>query len=349
MLPKTIEWKNGVVRLIDQTKLPSKLEFIECKNAERIASAIRNMEIRGAPAIGAAAAMALALTAYHSKAESADKLMKELKEAAELIRSTRPTAKNLFWAVERVLNAAEKCHDNLNSMVKAVIDEALRIAEEDVEANLAIGMHGAQLIDDGDTILTYCNAGSLATVYYGTALGVIRAAWTQGKKIRVIAPETRPKLQGARLTCFELLEEGIPVTLITDNSIGFLMQKGKIDKVIVGADRILQDGTTYNKIGTYTIAVLAEKHGIPFYVAAPTSTFDLTSTRDKVKIEERSPDEVRRICGCQIAPERVDVINYAFDMTPPELITAIITEVGVIRPPYRESIAEIMGKAGQVS
>ena len=349
MLPKTIEWIDGVVKLIDQTKLPSKLEFIECKDAKRIAEAIKSMEIRGAPAIGAAAAMALALTAYHSKAKSVKELMKELRETANLIRSTRPTAKNLFWAVERVLRAAEKSTGSTADVVDAVVREALRIADEDVKANLAIGRHGAQLIGDGDTVLTYCNAGSLATVHYGTALGVIRAAWEQGKKIKVIAPETRPKLQGARLTCYELLEDGIPVTLVTDNSVGFLMQKGLIDKVVVGADRILKDGTTYNKIGTYTLAVLADKHNIPFYVAAPTSTFDLTSTREEVKVEERAPDEVRRICGCQIAPESVDVINYAFDMTPPELITAIITEVGVIYPPYTENIAKMLGKAGEVS
>ncbi|HID02518.1 MAG TPA: S-methyl-5-thioribose-1-phosphate isomerase, partial [Desulfobacterales bacterium] len=198
-------------------------------------------------------------------------------------------------------------------------------------------------IEDGDTILTYCNAGSLACVYYGTALGVIRSAWKQGKKIRVIAPETRPKLQGARLTTYELKMDGIPVTLITDNSIGLLMQKGEIDKVIVGADRILSDGTTYNKIGTYTIAILAKHHEIPFYVAAPKSTFDLKATRKQVEIEIRNPKEVTEICGCKIAPKGINVINYAFDMTPPELITAIITEKGIIHPPFKENIPKTLG------
>jgi len=343
MFPKTIEWMDGVVKLIDQTKLPSKLEFIECRTVERIAKAIKNMEVRGAPAIGAAAAFALALAAHHSKSLSINDLILEIKRAAEIIRETRPTARNLFWAIERILRKIEGFSGEINELRNLVINEALKIADEDVKSNLSIGEYGAQLIEDGDVILTYCNAGSLATVYYGTALGVIRSAWKQGKKIKVIAAETRPKLQGARLTCFELMYEGIPVTLVTDNSIGLLMQKGLISKVIVGADRILRDGTVYNKIGTYMVAVLANRHNIPFYVAAPKSTFDLTSTRDQIIIEEREKEEVTEICGCKIAPEGVNVINYAFDMTPPELVSAIITELGIIYPPYEENIRKILG------
>lgn len=343
MLPKTIEWKNGKVILINQQKLPGKLEFIETEKPERIAKAIKTMEIRGAPAIGAAAALAIALTAYHTKARTFKELINELSKTADMIRKTRPTARNLFWATERIMNKARKMKGEVKEIIEAIINEALEILREDEETNMKIGENGAKLIEDGDTILTYCNAGSLACVYYGTALGVIRSAWKQGKKIRVIAPETRPKLQGARLTTYELKMDGIPVTLITDNSIGLLMQKGEIDKVIVGADRILSDGTTYNKIGTYTIAILAKHHEIPFYVAAPKSTFDLKATRKQVEIEIRNPKEVTEICGCKIAPKGINVINYAFDMTPPELITAIITEKGIIHPPFKENIPKTLG------
>lgn len=344
MIPKTIEWREGKVILINQQNLPGKLEFIETSSPKRIAKAIRAMEIRGAPAIGAAAALALALTAYHTKARNREELMKELIRVAETLRKTRPTARNLFWAIERIIGKAKETEGEVNQIREAIISEALKILMEDEETNRKIGENGAQLIEDGDTILTYCNAGSLACVYYGTALGVIRTAWKQGKKVKVIAPETRPKLQGARLTTFELKMDGIPVTLITDNSIGLLMQMGAIDKVIVGADRILGDGTTYNKIGTYTIAILARHHGIPFYVAAPKSTFDLKSTRKQVEIERRNPSEVTEICGCKITPEGINVINYAFDMTPPELITAIITEDEIIYPPFKDNISRILGK-----
>ncbi len=341
MLPKTIEWADGKVKIIDQSKLPQKLEIIECEDADRIVKAIVKMEIRGAPAIGAAAAMALALTAYKSRGETREVIMRRIWETAEKLRRTRPTARNLFWAIERIISRIEGEKDG-KRIAEKVIQEALRIMREDIEINMRIGENGAKLIEDGDTILTYCNAGSLATVYYGTALGVIRTAWKQGKKIKVVAAETRPKLQGARLTTYELMMDKIPVTLVTDNTIGLLMQRGVIDKVIVGADRILKDGTTYNKIGTYMVAVLAEKHGKPFYVAAPTTTFDLKSTRREVEIEERSPEEVKEICGCKIAPEEVPALNYAFDMTPPEYISAIITEKGNIYPPYRENIMKIL-------
>lgn len=344
MLPKTIEWKEGKVILINQQKLPSKLEFIETEKPERIAEAIRTMEIRGAPAIGAAAALALALSAYHTKARNREELISELSKTADMIRKTRPTARNLFWAIERIMNKAKKTRGSIHQIIREIVNEALKILREDEEINMKIGENGAKLIEDGDTILTYCNAGSLACVYYGTALGVIRSAWKQGKKIKVIAPETRPKLQGARLTTFELKMEGIPVTLITDNTIGLLMQKGKISKIVVGADRILSDGTTYNKIGTYTVAILAKYHKIPFYVAAPKSTFDLKATREQVEIEKRNPKEVTEICGCKIAPDGIDVLNYAFDMTPPELITAIITEKGVIYPPFKKNIPKILGQ-----
>ena len=268
---RTIEWKDGKVVTIDQSKLPHEEVIIEMKNCSEVAEAIKSMKIRGAPLIGAAAAYGLALTAYYSRANSKAELLAELEQCAETLRKTRPTAVNLFWAIDRILNKARSVEGDVKAVVEEVIEEANLIAEEDVEANRKMGKFGARLIEDGDTILTHCNAGALATVDYGTALGVIRAAWEEGKKIKVFATETRPKLQGARLTVYELMRDGIPVTLITDNMVGYVMYKGLIDKVIVGADRIVQDAVI-NKIGTYTVAVLAHEHNIPFYVAAPTST-----------------------------------------------------------------------------
>jgi len=343
-LPKTIEWVNGTVRIIDQTLLPKKLKIIECRSADEIIDAIIKMKIRGAPAIGIAAAMAIALTAKNFSSMDKSSLLTKIYEVIKKLKESRPTAKNLTWAIERILNVIEP-EKEVSVIVNSIINEALKMAEEDVNNNIKIGEIGEKLIEDGDSILTYCNAGSLATVYYGTALGVIRSAWKKGKKIQVFVAETRPLLQGARLTTFELKNEGIPVTLITDNAIGFLMQKGEINKVIVGADRILADGTVYNKIGTYTIAILSKTHNVPFYVAAPSSTFDFSSKKDDVIIEERSPYEVTKIMlKYNIAPKGIKVLNYAFDVTPPEYVSAIITEKGIIFPPLQDNIQEILRK-----
>ena len=328
---RTIEWRDGKVITIDQMKLPHEEVFIEMKNCEEVAEAIKTMKIRGAPLIGAAAAYGLALTAYHSKANSREELLAELERCGEMLRRTRPTAVNLFWAVDRVLKKANNVEGDVGTIAEKVVEEANLIAEEDVEANRRMGKFGAQLIEDGDTILTHCNAGALATVDYGTALGVIRAAWEERKKIRVIATETRPKLQGARLTVYELMRDGIPVTLITDNMVGYVMYKGLVSKVIVGADRIVRDAVI-NKIGTYTVAVLAHEHNIPFYVAAPTSTFDLDKTSSQVVIEERDSQEVTHVLSVQIAPDGVKVLNPAFDVTPLKYVSAIICEKGILKP-----------------
>jgi len=325
---RTIEWHDGIIVTIDQTKLPQETVFLEMKNVTEVADAIKTMKIRGAPLLGAAAAFALALVAYHSKAEKAE-LVNELEKAAETLKETRPTAVNLFWAIDRILTKARRFSGNTKGLAAFVVEETQKIADEDVAANHLIGKHGAELIRDGDVILTHCNAGALATVDYGTALGVIRAAWEQGRKIRVIATETRPKLQGARLTAYELKRDGIPVTLITDNMVGYVMYKRLVGKVIVGADRIVRDAVI-NKIGTYTIAVLAKEHNIPFYVAAPKSTFDLVHTSADVIIEQRRSEEVTHMGSQRFAPEGVNVLNPAFDITPLEYVTAVICEDGVL-------------------
>ena len=327
---RTIKWCNGTVVTVDQTKLPHEIVTLEMKTVDEMAEAIRNLRIRGAPLLGAAAGFALALSAYHSKARSKEKLLAELEDSAKVIRSTRPTAVNLFWATDRVLGKARGFRGNAEKLRKLVVQEAQLIADEDAEANMAIGKNGAELINDGDVILTHCNAGELATVEYGTALGVIRAAWNQGKKIKVIATETRPLLQGARLTAYELKRDGIPVTLITDNMVGYVMHKKLVNAVVVGADRIVQDAVV-NKIGTFTVAVLAKEHGLPFYVAAPTSTFDLTRTSNDVIIEERKPTEVTHFGSQQVAASGVGVLNPAFDITPMAYITAIVCETRVYR------------------
>ncbi|MGQ9460938.1 MAG: S-methyl-5-thioribose-1-phosphate isomerase [Candidatus Bathyarchaeaceae archaeon] len=328
---KTIDWQNGVVVTVDQTRLPGELVYLKMKKCHEVASAIKNMKLRGAPLIGVAAAYGLALTAYHSKAEKKEDLVKEIEKSAETLGETRPTAVNLFWAINRILRKAREASGDAKEIAKVIIEEAQRMADEDVETNRKIGQHGSKLINNGDIVLTHCNAGSLATVDYGTALGVIRAAWEQGKKVNVIATETRPKLQGARLTAYELKRDGIPVTLITDNMVGYVMSRKRVDKVFVGADRIVQDAVI-NKIGTYTIAVLAHEHGIPFYVAAPTSTMDLSRTSDEAVIEERNPEEVTHILSQRIAPEGIEVMNPAFDVTPMKYVSAIITEKGVLSP-----------------
>jgi methylthioribose-1-phosphate isomerase len=333
---RTIEWRNGTVLTLDQTRLPHKTVTLEIKTCDEMAEAIKNMRVRGAPLLGAATAFALALTAYHSKANSKEKLLAELENAATTLKSTRPTAVNLFWAADRILKKARDFSGKAEELKSLVVREAQRIADEDAEANRAIGKNGAELIKDGDVILTHCNAGELATVEYGTALGVVRAAWEQGKKIRVIATETRPLLQGARLTAYELKRDGIPVTLITDNMVGYVMHKGLVNKVVVGADRIVQDAVV-NKIGTFTIAVLAKEHGVPFYVAAPKSTFDLTRKAADVVIEERNPAEVTHIGGQQIATSGIGVLNPAFDITPLKYVSAIIYESGIY---YKEDFVK---------
>ncbi|RJS77743.1 S-methyl-5-thioribose-1-phosphate isomerase [Candidatus Bathyarchaeota archaeon] len=326
---RTIEWQNGTVLTIDQTRLPHETVILKMKSCEEIAEAIKSMRIRGAPLLGAAAAYALALTAHYSKAKSREEIVKELEKAADLLRKTRPTAVNLFWAIERILTKAKGFSGNAKALAAAVVEEAKKIADEDAAANRLIGKYGAQLISKGDTVLTHCNAGALATVEYGTALGVIRAAWEQGKKVKVFATETRPKLQGARLTAYELVRDGIPVTLITDSMVGYVMQKRLVNKVVVGADRIVKDAVI-NKIGTFTVAVLAKEHGIPFYVAAPKSTFDLKITSADVIIEERDPKEVTNIGSIRIAAEGVNILNPAFDVTPLKYVTAIICESGIL-------------------
>jgi methylthioribose-1-phosphate isomerase len=325
---RTIEWKDGTVITIDQNKLPHETVTLKIRTVDQMAEAIKNLRVRGAPLLGAAAAFGLALTAYHSKAECTSELLAELEDSAKTLKSTRPTAVNLFWAADRILDKARNCTGSVEGLKTLVVKEAQRIADEDAKANLAIGKNGADLINDGDVILTHCNAGELATVEYGTALSVIRSAWKQGKKIKVIATETRPLLQGARLTAYELKRDGIPVTLITDNMVGYVMHKHLVNKAVVGADRIVQDAVV-NKIGTFTVAVLAHEHGIPFYVAAPKSTFDLVHTSTDVIIEERNPAEVTHIGTQPIAAPGVGVLNPAFDITPLKYVTAIICESGV--------------------
>jgi methylthioribose-1-phosphate isomerase len=326
---RTIEWNDGVVTIIDQTKLPNEVVWEELKNSSDVASAIKEMKVRGAPLIGVSAAYGLALTAFHSKTQSKEDLMNELEASAEALRKTRPTAVNLFWAIDRIMKRARETSGSKQALVEAVIDEARGMADEDVAVNRKMGQYGAELIKDGDVVLTHCNAGSLATVDYGTALGVVRAAVENGKKVKVIADETRPKLQGARLTCYELKQDEIPVTLISDTMVGYVMSKGLVDKVVVGADRIVKDAVL-NKIGTYNVAVLAKEHGIPFYVAAPTSTIDSTITSKEAIIEERDPEEVTNIRSERIAPKGVKALNPAFDITPMKYVTAIITEKGII-------------------
>ena len=327
---RMILWKNGTVLTPDQTKLPLEEVTLEIKTVDQMAEAIKMLRVRGAPLLGAAAAFGIALAAFHSKAISKEKLLAELESAAEIIKRQRPTAVNLFWGADRVLKKARSFSGTYQELKKEVINEAQKIADEDAEQNRAIGKHGAELIKDGDTILTHCNAGELATVEYGTALGVIRAAHEQGKKIKVIADETRPLLQGARLTAYELLRDGIPVTLITDNMAAHVMSKGLVNLVIVGADRIVQDAV-FNKIGTYGVAVLAKEHKVPFYVAAPKSTFDLTRKAADVIIEERNPEEVTHLGKTQIAPSGVKVFNPAFDATPLKYVSGIICEDGIYR------------------
>jgi methylthioribose-1-phosphate isomerase len=338
---KTVEYKNGKVILIDQTRLPLEEVYVECDNYQDVAKAIKIMQVRGAPAIGVAAAAGVALGAKSINTNDFDNFYDEFLKICSHLAGTRPTAVNLFWAIERMKSVADKNKDKSVENLKDILEkEAIKIREEDIAINKAMGMNGQELIDDGDTILTHCNAGALATAgEYGTALGVIKAAHEKGKKIKVYADETRPFLQGARLTAWELVKEGIPVRLITDNMAGYFMGKGEIDKIIVGADRIAANGDTANKIGTYSLSILAKEHNIPFYIAAPLSTIDIKiPDGSKIPIEERNSQEVTHLSNKRIAPEGVEVSNPAFDVTPNKNIHAIITEKGIIKPPFKDGI-----------
>jgi len=337
---RTVEWKNNTVVMIDQTKLPNNLVFVKYVDYKDVANAIQTLVVRGAPAIGVSGAFGLALAALQSKAKTKEKLLEDLEKARTVLFETRPTAVNLAWGLDKIMKVVKEGKD-VSEIKNSVIETAKKMAEEDIRTNMMMGKQGAVLFENNDTIMTHCNAGALATVGYGTALGVIRATKESGKKIKVIATETRPVMQGSRLTAFELKHDGIDVSLIPDTAVGYAMSKGLANKVIVGADRILRTGHVYNKIGTYQIALLAKQHKIPFYVAAPLSTFDLKSNPKDVIIEQRKASEVTRIGDKKTAPDDIDVINPAFDMTSPDLITGIITEAGIAKPPFLESIKKL--------
>jgi len=337
---KTIEWKNNYVIMIDQTKLPNSLESVTYTDYNQVADAIRTLVVRGAPAIGVSGAFGLALAVLQSSAKEKDELIQDLETAKKVLVETRPTAVNLAWGLEKIMKIT-KAGETVDEIRTSVIETAKKMAEEDIQINMAMGKNGSKLFDDNDTIMTHCNAGALATVGYGTALGVIRATKDSGKNVKVIATETRPVQQGSRLTAFELKHDGIDVSLIPDTAVGYTMANGLVNKIVVGADRILRTGHVYNKIGTYQVATMAKRHDIPFYVAAPLSTFDMKSNPEDVIIEQREASEVTGIGDKKTAPDGIDVINPAFDMTPPELISGIITENGVAKPPFEQSIKEL--------
>ncbi len=342
----TIRWSKGRVRIIDQTKLPLKLEYLNCQDVSSIWRAIREMKIRGAPAIGIAAAFGVVLGMRKSRARDFASFSRELGKVVKYLSGSRPTAVNLFWALERMKRAVKDCRrtNNIRRLKKALLEEAIKILEEDKIICRKMADFGSRLIKDGDTILTHCNAGALATADYGTALGVIYRSVEQGKEVSVYVDESRPLLQGARLSAWELTRKGIHTTLICDDMAGSVMKEGRIDKILVGADRIAANGDVANKIGTYSLAVLAKVHRVPFYVVAPVSTFDLKikSGRD-IPIEERSPEEITMPFGQRIAPRGVGVYNPAFDVTPAGYISAIITEKGILRPPYTKSLKKLIG------
>ena len=337
---KTIEWKDNSVIMIDQTKLPNELLFVTYTDYKQVANAIKTLVIRGAPAIGVSGAFGLALAALQSNASTKEKMINDLNSAKNVLFETRPTAVNLAWGLEKIMEVARSCKDP-EEIKKIVVETAKQMADQDVKINMTMGKHGSKLFDDNDTVLTHCNAGALATVGYGTALGVIRASKESGKNIKVIATETRPVQQGSRLTAFELKHDGIDVSLIPDTAVGYTLANNLVNKIIVGADRILKTGHVFNKIGTYQVALLAKHHNVPFYVAAPLSTFDLSSNPEDVVIEQRKSSEVTGIGEKKTAPDDINVINPAFDMTPPELISGIITENGVITAPFEETIKEL--------
>lgn len=341
---RSIEWIDGVVRMLDQRRLPHETVYLDYTDYRDVATAIRDMVIRGAPAIGAAAAYGLALAAAHSNASDADALRAELATAAEVLRAARPTAVNLFWAIDRVtVRVADFSLDSVEAIRAAALDEANSIAAEDVETNKRIGLNALPLIPDTANIIHHCNTGSLATVDYGTALGIIRNAHEHGKQVHAYLDESRPCLQGARLSAWELKQLGIPHTVIVDGASGHFMRTVGIDLCLVGADRIAANGDTANKIGTYNLALVAHAHGVPLYVVAPTNTVDMSvANGDEIKIEERPAREVTHVGETQVTPDGVQVANPAFDVTPAQYITAIITEVGVAYPPYEDSLAELM-------
>jgi methylthioribose-1-phosphate isomerase len=340
---QTLQWTDHGVRFLDQTKLPTEEAYVTCKTHEQVADVIRNMVVRGAPAIGVAAGMGIALGVNNSKAESTGDLKRDFDQICDVIGQTRPTAVNLFWAIRRMQEKFERVRIRPIAHIKqALIEEAQRMHAEDIAANQAMGRHGAALLPAEGGVLTHCNAGALATAGYGTALGVIRAAVEQGKKIHVYADETRPFLQGARLTAWELMKDGIPTTVISDNMAGAMMRQGKIGAIVVGADRIAANGDVANKIGTYTLAVLAKEHNISFYVAAPISTVDLACPDgSQIPIEQRNAREITHIAGKQMVPDGVAVENPAFDVTPAKYVAAIITERGVARAPYPDSLRKL--------
>jgi methylthioribose-1-phosphate isomerase len=340
MTLKTVEWKDNSVIMIDQTKLPNSLEYVTYTNYNQVADAIRTLVVRGAPAIGVSGAFGLALAALQSNAKEKDQLIQDLETAKKILFETRPTAVNLAWGLEKIMKIT-KDDKTVDEIRTSVIETAKQMAEDDIQINMSIGKNGSELFSENDTIMTHCNAGALATVGYGTALGVIRAIKESGKKVKVIATETRPVQQGSRLTAFELKHDGIDVILIPDTAVGYTMANGLVNGVVVGADRILQTGHVFNKIGTYQVATMAKQHNIPFYVAAPLSTFDLKSNPEDVIIEQRKPSEVTGIGDKRTAPDGIDVINPAFDMTPPELISGIITENGIAKPPFEQSIKKL--------
>lgn len=345
---RTLEFTGTALRLLDQTRLPGEEVYVECRTYEEVADAIRDMVVRGAPAIGVAAAFGVLLAAQEVSSQDGQELLAHLAMAAKTLQETRPTAVNLRWGVRRMLGVAQAAHERgaqAPEMQAVLGAEAEAIYQEDIAINQAIGNHGAALLRHGDTVLTHCNAGALATAGYGTALGVIRSAVSAGKQITVFADETRPFLQGARLTAWELHKDNIPVTLITDNMAGYFMQLGRISAVVVGADRIAANGDVANKIGTYSVALLAQAHHIPFYVAAPRSTIDLeTASGVDIPIEERSGREVSHLHDYQLAPDGIEIANPAFDVTPASLVAAIITECGVVRPPYGEHLPRLFSE-----
>ena len=347
LMIQTLEWTDKGVRFLDQTKLPTEESYVTATTYQQVADAIRTMVVRGAPAIGVAAGMGIALGVKNSKAETVGDLKKDFDQICSAIGETRPTAVNLFWAIRRMREKFETLRVRPMPQIKqALIEEAQRMHAEDIAANQAMGRHGATLMPASGGVLTHCNAGALATAGYGTALGVIRAAVEQGKKIHVYADETRPFLQGSRLTAWELMKDGIPTTVISDNMAGAMMSQGKIGAIVVGADRIAANGDVANKIGTYTVAVLAKEHGIPFYVAAPISTVDLaTSDGSGIPIENRNVKEVSHIAGKQMVPDGVEIENPAFDVTPAKYVTAIITERGIARAPYQDSLRKLAEEA----
>lgn len=349
---RSIEWKNGALVLLDQRKLPQQTLYRTFTDYRDVADAIKTMVVRGAPAIGAAAAYGLALAANASQAATPQELVQDLEKAAQVLRASRPTAVNLFWAIDRVMQKvrANKMQANADAEISAlralVLEEANCIAEEDVRANKQIGLNALPLIPDSARILHHCNTGSLATVDYGTALGIIRIAHEHGKQVHAYLDETRPRLQGAKLSAWELNQLGIPHTIIVDGASGYLMKTVGIDLCVVGADRIAANGDTANKIGTYNLAIVAKAHHVPFYVAAPTSTIDLSiANGEQIPIEERHAEEITRIGSEQVAPDGSPALNFAFDVTPAQYITAIITEVGVAYPPYTESLASLVKQA----